>query len=248
MYGESLLSGQATDATTPATNDYEDSEMSEMPRTSGRGNRASGRLGELNGERKRKEREGYNEVDQMSDEEDAASSAGWNSEDNEEEADDDIMDEDEDEGGLSEEDEELEPQSLVVKLKVRQLNSAKLEQQAPKAEESAMNGVDPITTKLEPDSMMRGPEEDDDALGFIPPPQKLENDLPGPQTKLEESMQHTVHTATNGHAPPPQLPETGEKSQLPSVAHDAIAAHGTELADVKPSMNGSGDVDTKMEG
>jgi len=247
MYGESLLSGQATDATTPATNDYEDSEMSEMPRTSGRGNRASDRLGELNGERKRKQREGYNEVDQMSDEEDAASSAGWNSDDNEEEARDDIMDEDDDDDGLSE-DEDLEPQSLVVKLKVRQPENANLEQKAHKTEESVVNGVEPPATKMEPDSMMRGPENDEDALGYIPPPQKLDTQLPSPQTELSEPMQHTTHPATNGHAPLLETLPSLEKSQVPPVAHDAIAVNGSGLEDEKPPANGSGGIDTKMEG
>ncbi|GAB7343695.1 hypothetical protein MBLNU457_1679t1 [Dothideomycetes sp. NU457] len=249
MYGESLLSGQATDATTPATNDYEDSEMSEMPRTSGRVNRASGRLGELNGERKRKQREGYNEVDQMSDEEDAASSAGWNSDDNEEDAQDDIMDEDEEDDGLSEEDLDLEPQSLVVKLKVRQLENANLEQKAPKTEGSATNGMGSPVTKLEPDSMMRGPENDEDVLGYIPPPQKLDVQLPDPQPKLAEPLQHNVQTtAINGHAPPSEPLTSAEKSQVAPVAHDTITANGSKLTGEKPVTNGNDDVDTKMEG
>ena len=67
LYGETLPSGHATSANTPATNDYADSETSEMPRSGARATRSGGRVEQLNGSRKRKYVEGYNEVDQMSD-------------------------------------------------------------------------------------------------------------------------------------------------------------------------------------
>jgi len=128
-YGETLLSGQVTDGNTPATNEYEDSEMSDAVRAGGRGGtRASTRLGQLDGNRKRKTVDGYNEVDGMSEEEDAASSAGWNSADNaevEEEEDDDVGFESEDEQddfGTTPNGDGAGQDSLVVKLKVPSLN------------------------------------------------------------------------------------------------------------------------------
>jgi len=128
-YGETLLSGQVTDGNTPATNEYEDSEMSDAVRAGGRGGtRASTRLGQLDGNRKRKTVNGYNEVDGMSEEEDAASSAGWNSADNAE-----AEEEEENDGGFESEDEQDDfgttpngdgagQDSLVVKLKVPSFN------------------------------------------------------------------------------------------------------------------------------
>jgi len=246
MYGESLLSGQATDATTPASNDYEDSEPSDMPRRGGRGNRSSGRLEELNGERKRKEREGYNDVDQMSEEEDAASSAGWNSEENEEEGRDDIMDEDEDDVELSEEDEDLEPQSLVVKLKVRQSEKGTSEQNA-KTEESAMNGLESTATKTEADSMMRPPETDDDVLGYIKPTQDLDKQLSDPSHKQLDSLHHAVQSETNGTASLPERSTSEEKPQIPLKSDDMTGGNSAKLNGDNLVLNGNGDAHTKME-
>ena len=121
MYGETLLSGQASDGNTPMTNDYVDSEDVEHAH----GTRASGRFGGMNGSRKRKYLDGDNDTEQMSEEEDAASSTGWNSADNEgnEDADEEMDEDDEDLG--DELDDDLGQGSLVVKLKVPRLGGLK---------------------------------------------------------------------------------------------------------------------------
>jgi len=241
MYGESLLSGQATDATTPATNDYEESELSDMPRAGGRGNRSSGRLGELNGERKRKEREGYNDVDQMSEEDDAASSAGWNSDDNEDDGQDDIMDEEDDVGLSEEEEEELEPQSLVVKLKVRQPEDATSEQKAPIHEDSAMNGVESTATSIQADSMMRPPENDENVLGYIKPMQDPDHHLP-------DSSQHEILSETNGATTSTQLPisAAAEKPQIPLMLDNVVGGNPATPNGNHFVANGHADTDMKM--
>ena len=121
-YGETLLSGQTTDANTPLTNDYADSEDVNHAH----GTRASGRLGGVNGNRKRKHIDGHSELDEVSDEEDVTSSLGWSSPSDSEEII-DLNDEMEEDGDdvLEDDDEDLRPDSLVVKLKVPRLGEIK---------------------------------------------------------------------------------------------------------------------------
>ena len=124
MYGESLLSGQATNADTPVSNDFDGSETSEAPRNgASRATRSGGgRLGQLNGNRKRRYTDGYNDADRMSDEDDATSSGNeWDGGEGDDDVDDNMPDADEDgESVISDEemDELAEPDSLVVKLKI----------------------------------------------------------------------------------------------------------------------------------
>lgn len=150
MYGESLLSGQATNADTPGSEDFDDKlEASEAPRTMAR----PGRVGALDGNRKRKHIDGYNAVDQMSDEDDASESENeWNGGDDEEEVDDNAAeDEDEDdEEDMSEDedDEHLEPSSRIVKLKIGRHSelpngdgTSEMAKQESKIETPTVNGL-----------------------------------------------------------------------------------------------------------
>lgn len=125
LYGESLLSGQVAQDDTPTAHDLDMSEASDGPRNMrDRAARSGGRIAQLNGSRKRKYIDGYNEVDQMSDEDDATSSANeWDGGDDDDVDDNILDDEPDDESDLGDDEDEddlAEPQSLVVKLKVRQ--------------------------------------------------------------------------------------------------------------------------------
>ena len=120
QYGESMLSGQTTNQPTPATGDYDGSEISDAPAT--RHDRAtrSGVPHQVNGySNGRKHIAGYNELDEMDDEEDAMSSGGeWDGGDDDEV--DDRLDDNDEDGGLSTDDEDdFETKSLVVKLRYR---------------------------------------------------------------------------------------------------------------------------------
>ena len=131
-YGESLLSREinGTDELAPEYSEANGMASSRAgtedsdPVRSGRATRSAGRhvSGAVN-PRKRKHIEGYNDIDDMS-EEDEASGGEWDSDKNEADDEDENMpdadDEDEGDDGLDEEDEDEdeEPQSLVVKLKV----------------------------------------------------------------------------------------------------------------------------------
>lgn len=113
LYGESLLSGQATERASPATGEYERSDASgEQPPTNGRATR--GVNSSSNGWRRgRTHIETYNSVDEMDDEDDATTSGGeWDAGDEDEAA--DQMDVDEDENDFEDDD---EPKTLVVHLR-----------------------------------------------------------------------------------------------------------------------------------
>lgn len=112
VYGESILSGQSTGArVSPTTETYDRSDDSEEPREATR----ASRRGASNGWSKdRKHIEIYNSVDEMDEEDDASSSGGeWDGGDGEEP---EIIFTSRD--GDSSEDEDSEPKSLIVKLKL----------------------------------------------------------------------------------------------------------------------------------
>lgn len=127
-YGESLLSREMNGTDELAPGYSEDNGMASSragtedsdPVRTGRATRAAGRHA-VNGAanpKKRKHIDGYNDIDEMS-EEDEASGGEWDSDKNDAEDEDENMPDadDEDEGDDSS-DEDEEPQSLVVKLKV----------------------------------------------------------------------------------------------------------------------------------
>ncbi|KAL9068471.1 MAG: hypothetical protein Q9157_006496 [Trypethelium eluteriae] len=118
VYGETMHSGQITNQPTPASGDYDGSELSDAPRQQGRATRSGGPK-QANGWGKgRKHIAGYNELDEMDDEEDAMSSGGeWDGGDDDD-VDDRLDDNEEDDDASSDED-DFEPRSLVVKLQYR---------------------------------------------------------------------------------------------------------------------------------
>ncbi|KAF2463734.1 uncharacterized protein BDR25DRAFT_106767 [Lindgomyces ingoldianus] len=118
LYGESLLSGQTTERASPATGEYVRSDASEEPHpTHGRSTRANATA--ANGWPKgRKHIETYNSVDEMDDEDDASSSGGeWDGGDEDDDADQMVLDDDEDDLADGPSEDELEPKSLVVRLR-----------------------------------------------------------------------------------------------------------------------------------
>ncbi|KAK3715388.1 hypothetical protein LTR37_007116 [Vermiconidia calcicola] len=134
-YGESLLSAPpiSADDLTPGYDDPEramrnrssrsGTEDSEQPvRGAGRATRSGGAMNDASNQRKRKHIDTYNGIDDMSDEEDAGPSEDeWDSDrnDNDEKMPDaDDRDDDMSEADVESEQEDLEPQSLVVRLKV----------------------------------------------------------------------------------------------------------------------------------
>ena len=126
LYGETLHSGQtSTGRTSPATENYERSEASEEPPVApgGRSTRSSGRAGVNGWARGGQHIEGYNSVDEMDDEDEATSSgAEWEGgdEDEPDDMDDNMDEEDEDDDHF----EEVEPQSLIVKLRYGKRSAA----------------------------------------------------------------------------------------------------------------------------
>ncbi|KAF2669211.1 hypothetical protein BT63DRAFT_424943 [Microthyrium microscopicum] len=121
MYGDSGDNSRAS----PATDNFERSDGSEEPRglNGGRPTRAAGRSGLSEYTTGRERIAGYNEVDEMDDEEDALSSGeDW---DGDEELDDKAVDDDEEEESISSDD-DAEPSSLVVKLHYGSRNTLKL--------------------------------------------------------------------------------------------------------------------------
>lgn len=143
-YGESLLKTNVmnTDELGPDYSDDVDRDRSvrsgtadsEPPRAGGRATRNAGRpaVNGVGNSGKRKHIDGYNDIDEMSDEEDAADSADeWNSDKNEDDRDEEMKDADDadSESNDSEDDATASgaSRSLVVKLKVSQktIHSAK---------------------------------------------------------------------------------------------------------------------------
>ncbi|KAI9714882.1 MAG: hypothetical protein M1820_000171 [Bogoriella megaspora] len=118
VYGESLVSG----SNSLRGGEYEGSETSDVaPRNAGRATRSGGAQ-QTNGRPKvQKHIAGYNELDEMDDEEDATTSGGeWDGGDEDDDIIDRLDDRDEDEEASDDEDEgELEPRSLLVKLPYR---------------------------------------------------------------------------------------------------------------------------------
>jgi hypothetical protein len=122
LYGESLLSGQATGDETPGTGEYMRSDASEEPHPAhGRATRAAAQVTHSN-PKKRKHIETYNSVDEMDDEDEASSSGGeWEGGD---EVDVDHMDQDDEDDEMSDSDSVMDnDRSLVVKLKYRKSSS-----------------------------------------------------------------------------------------------------------------------------
>lgn len=142
-YGETLLSGQTTNTDTPMSDAFDQSDGSELPRNGlGRATRSGGRTAAPKNPRKRKHIDGYNSLDDMSDEDDALSSGNdWDGGDEEEDADDDgdeLEDEENDEMSDEEEDDDVD-RSLIVKLKLGQKAEPQTSGGAPSAT-PALNG------------------------------------------------------------------------------------------------------------
>ncbi|KAL9093361.1 MAG: hypothetical protein Q9165_004102 [Trypethelium subeluteriae] len=141
VYGETMHSGQITNQPTPASGDFDGSELSDGQQQQGRTTRSGGPQ-QANGWGKgRKHIAGYNELDEMDDEEDAMSSGGeWDGGDDDD-VDDRLDDNEEDDDDSSDED-NFEPRSLVVKLQYRSsLGHSKLE----------ANGQPPTHSSTRPD-------------------------------------------------------------------------------------------------
>ena len=125
LYGESLLSGQTTQGTSPGTGDAAPSDASEGPQAAnGRATR-SGRNSDANGWNKKRDHiAGYNSVDELDDERDASSTGEeWEGgdEDNYADANADEEDAEEDElsDDVSEEELSVPKYSLIVQLRYR---------------------------------------------------------------------------------------------------------------------------------
>ncbi|KAI9687566.1 MAG: hypothetical protein M1822_002176 [Bathelium mastoideum] len=119
-YGEKLLVGQSTNQPTSAIEDHDGSDASGAPtRQYARATRSGGSH-QVNGwSESRKHIVGYNELDEMEDEEDAMSSEGeWEGGDDED-VDDHFDDNDENDFISSDEEVNHSPKSLVVKLQYR---------------------------------------------------------------------------------------------------------------------------------
>ncbi|KAL5445788.1 hypothetical protein PMIN06_007965 [Paraphaeosphaeria minitans] len=116
MYGETLLSGQTTEGTSPAAGDYARSDGSEEPDRPGHGRsmRAAGR-GTGAADTKKRNFEAYNDED-VSEDDDATS---WNGDDEDEDEPEQMDPDDEEEESDDEPSEaEEEPHSLLVRLKI----------------------------------------------------------------------------------------------------------------------------------
>lgn len=172
-YGESLLNRE--DGTDELASGYPDGSgmissragtEDTDPVRSGRATRAA-RGYAANGvdnPRKRKHIDGYNNIDDMSDE-DEASGGEWDSDKNEAEDEDEGMPDadDEDDGDISADDEEdEEPQSLVVKLKVPSKSPAPLE---VKDEDVVMG--DGTATPLPPQDAQAGGTNGEAASNYL---------------------------------------------------------------------------------
>ena len=118
-YGERMHSGQITNQPTPAEGEYDGSELSDArARQRGRTTRSGGPHQANGWSEERKHIAGYNELDEMDDEDDAMSSGGeWDGGDDDDDVDDRLDDQEEDGEVSSDEEDDLEPKSLVVKLR-----------------------------------------------------------------------------------------------------------------------------------
>lgn len=156
LYGETLHSGQQTSTgrPSPATDEYERSELSEEPPVGpGRSTRASGRTAVNGWTKGRKHIEGYNSLDEMDDEDEASSSgAEWDGGD-EDEPDEPDNDMDMDDSEEDDFDSDLEePQSLVVTLRYRKPGTGDPTLKMPGMQESTFKGNTP-SIHIEPPSV-----------------------------------------------------------------------------------------------
>lgn len=202
MYGESLLSGHADIDGASATENYSDA--SEQP---GRPTRAS-RRGELNGRsRPRKLIEGYNSLSELDDENEAMSSGhDWDAGD-EDDVDDNLIDEDEDEMSDGSEDENIEPQSLIVTLRYRKRETLQQQAAATAAPDAAQSLPSPVNEapNLKEDMPVQ-------PIATLPP---VANSIPA-QSK-------TLQVPATGQ-PMPALKEIQQEPGLPMAAHPAMLA------------------------
>jgi hypothetical protein len=233
LYGETLLSGQATaEAASPATGDYERSDASgDQASTNGRATRAAKEFSNSGG-RGRKHIETYNSVDEMDDEDDATSSGGeWDGEDEDEKADQMDVDEDEEEESESE---DGEPKTLVVRLRYGK-GSTK-----PTVPPTAIKSPElPPSGSGVHSSLPAGPSAPPTAPveSTVPPPQETSNIVPNgsiihqerpvvsaPQESTPPGNAHTQPKAWPAFAPtPPYNPPADSlpKSPFPDT-HTAV--------------------------
>ena len=229
-YGETLLSGApiSMDELAPEHSDADGvtprggsgTEDSEQPvRGGGRAMRSGGRqaVNGVGNPRKRKHIDTYNDIDEMSGEEDAdASGEEWDSDEND--ADDDkIPDADDEDDQMSDADDEseiedVEPQSLVVKLKVPPkglLDDRRLENGTP----SLPNAVD--------DSTQAGPPK-------CPPSEGVSTKPVAPAIKAEvPQQQQRLASSPTG---PSAYPTPTSSSFLPPEQKPTVAAVPTHPA------------------
>lgn len=211
MYGESLLSGQTTDHASPATGDYVRSDASEEPEqpAHGRATRAAGRGGAAPGSKRTFE----SYKDEMSDEEEEDATS-WNGDDEEEDEADDQMDvDDEDDEDLDASDdasdaEDLEPQHLIVRLKIGKESFDALD-----------DNSHPPKTKTEDVAMQEAPQP----ASSIP----VTN---GPPSGMDAARQHPVlapapaPAASAALPAPPLPPPTAPVASLPAQDASALPA------------------------
>lgn len=222
-YGESLLSSNVMNAD-ELGHDFDDSsragregsDETDPVRGSGRGTRSGGARPAANGSnlRKRKHIDGYNSIDEMS-EEDDVSGDDWDSDQNEDEhMPDAAEDEESDARDDSEDDEDAEPRSLVVTLKLKNKSLAPNKETPPTSPPSpakeASNGVHhpPAETlpesECEPTDIPKKEAHGEDVLQAAAPTNqsteiKTEQPLPPPSTNgVSTNDQQSLQQAVGG--------------------------------------------------
>jgi hypothetical protein len=192
LYGETLLSGQATDHPSPATGDYVRSDVSEEPQSGhGRSTRAANR-GTTNGR-------SLNRTVDSEDEEDATSWDGGD--DDDEEPDQMELDDDEDDAAEDSSDEE-EQHSLMVTLRYRK--GASDGTAAPRQDAPMANGADydPATATVASTGAPQQPE-----LVPAPGPSAPTSQLTSNANGLSNAVIPTAH----------QQPAIGNPEALPKL-------------------------------
>lgn len=227
-YGESLLSGNVMNAD-ELGHDYDDSsragregsDETDPVRDGGRATRNRGARPPTNGGsnlRKRKHIDGYNSIDEMSDE-DGASGDDWDSDKNDEDEHmPDVAEDDDqqasDDGDDSEDDEEAGERSLIVTLKLKNSSLAPDSKETPPTSpptpgQQTPNGVQhPPEQALPP---LEAPSQPTDSSKIESPP----SDVPqasapsltngSTETKMEQQAKEpsTNGTSTHGHGQHP---------------------------------------------
>ncbi|KAL1793455.1 hypothetical protein ACET3X_008437 [Alternaria dauci] len=240
LYGETLLSGQATDHASPATGDYVRSDVSEEPYSGhGRSTRAANR-GTTNGR-------SFNRTVDSEDEEDATSWDGGD--DDEEEPDQMELDDDEDDAAddSDEEEEEEEPHSLMVTLRYRKGASdgaVAHEQDTPMA-----NGVDhgSSATTVAPSTGTSAPKQPEPAPAqeaSAPAPADTMNSISTPIVPVAQQQQTSTGNPEallkpDGFFSAPTPPEEAPKPQAPIEAPaSTFEAPPPQQSAPTPTING----------